>query len=90
MLFIKQLLSIFIELSLIVQTCFANIISDPSAAKSNQPVILKANNEALIVNIVTPNNKGISFNEYSKFNTPDAGTVLNNSANGDKTHIALV
>ncbi|PPB51189.1 two-partner secretion domain-containing protein [Campylobacter hyointestinalis] len=88
MLFIKQLLSIFTALSLIVQTCLANIIPDLSAAKSNQPVILKANNEALIVNIVTPNNKGISFNEYSKFNTPDTGTVLNNSVNGDTTSIA--
>ncbi|MGG7074604.1 filamentous hemagglutinin N-terminal domain-containing protein, partial [Campylobacter sp. 9BO] len=69
-------------------TSLANIIPDLSAAKSNQPVILKANNEALIVNIVTPNNKGISFNEYSKFNTPDTGTVLNNSVNGDTTSIA--
>ncbi|MGH1601747.1 filamentous hemagglutinin N-terminal domain-containing protein, partial [Campylobacter majalis] len=66
----------------------ANIIPDSSAAKSNQPVILKAKNEALIVNIVTPNNKGISFNEYSKFNTPNTGTVLNNSVNGDTTSIA--
>ncbi|WP_229933699.1 filamentous hemagglutinin N-terminal domain-containing protein, partial [Campylobacter majalis] len=72
----------------IVQTSLANIIPDPSAAKSNQPVILKAKNEALIVNIVTPNHKGISFNEYSKFNTPNTGTVLNNSANGANTNIA--
>ncbi|MBR8464166.1 filamentous hemagglutinin N-terminal domain-containing protein, partial [Campylobacter sp. faydin G-24] len=86
--FLKQLLSIFISISLLVSTSLANIIADPTAHKSHQSVILKAKNDALIVNIVTPNSKGISFNEYAKFNTPDKGTVLNNSVNGANTNIA--
>ncbi|WP_445143059.1 filamentous hemagglutinin N-terminal domain-containing protein, partial [Campylobacter sp.] len=66
----------------------AEIIADPNSNKSNQPVILNSPNNTLIVNIVTPNEKGISFNEYIKFNTPESGTVLNNSVNGANTLIS--
>ncbi|WP_169764756.1 hemagglutinin repeat-containing protein, partial [Campylobacter mucosalis] len=71
----------------IIQTLANTITPDPNAPKSNQPIILKAPNETLIVNITTPKN-GISMNEYIKFNTPNTGTVLNNSVSGDKTNIA--
>ncbi|WP_169753616.1 filamentous hemagglutinin N-terminal domain-containing protein, partial [Campylobacter mucosalis] len=71
----------------IIQTLANTITPDQNAPKSNQPVILKVPNETLIVNITTPKN-GISMNEYIKFNTPNTGTVLNNSVNGDKTNIA--
>ncbi|QCD45676.1 hemagglutinin repeat-containing protein [Campylobacter mucosalis] len=71
----------------IIQTLANPITPDPNAPKSNQPTILKAPNETLIVNITTPKN-GISMNEYIKFNTPNTGTVLNNSVSGDKTNIA--
>ena len=84
----KQAISFIVSLSLLVVNSFAGIISDPAAAKSNQPAIIKAPNEATVVNITTPNNKGISFNEYKQFNTTNSGTVLNNSANGVNTQIA--
>ena len=84
----KQAISFIVSLSLLVVNSFAGIISDPAAAKANQPAILKAPNEATVVNITTPNNKGISFNEYKQFNTTNSGTVLNNSANGANTQIA--
>ena len=84
----KQATSFIVSLSLLVINSFAGIISDPAAAKSNQPAILKAPNEATVVNITIPNNKGISFNEYKQFNTTNSGTVLNNSANGANTQIA--
>ena len=82
-----RLISIFISLSLFLSSSFAQIIPDSSAPLSNQPLILKSPNDALIVNIVTPNNKGVSFNEYYKFDTPPSGTVLNNSVNGANTQI---
>ena len=82
-----RLISIFISLSLFLSSSFAQIIPDSSASLSNQPLILKSPNDALIVNIVTPNNKGVSFNEYYKFDTPPSGTVLNNSVNGANMQI---
>ena len=59
-----RLISIFISLSLFLSSSFAQIIPDSSTSLSNQPLILKSPNDALIVNIVTPNSKGVSFNEY--------------------------
>ncbi|WP_115651884.1 two-partner secretion domain-containing protein [Campylobacter ureolyticus] len=47
--------------------------------------MLKTPNNAIQVDIVKPNNKGVSINEYSKFNTTDDGTILNNSRNGADT-----
>ena len=82
-----RLISIFISLSLFLSSSFAQIIPDSSTSLSNQPLILKSPNDALIVNIVTPNSKGVSFNEYYKFDTPPSGTVLNNSVNGANTQI---
>ncbi|MBE3609446.1 filamentous hemagglutinin N-terminal domain-containing protein [Campylobacter californiensis] len=79
---------IFIIISLFISQILAQIIPDKSASQSNQPAISKSSNNAFIVNIVTPNNKGISFNEYARFNTPNSGTVLNNSVNGANTSIA--
>ncbi|WP_462110275.1 two-partner secretion domain-containing protein [Campylobacter concisus] len=63
-----------------------SIIADPGA--SNRPDILKAPNETLIINITNPDSKGVSINEYSKFNTPPTGTILNNSNKNIDTKIA--
>ena len=63
----------------------AEILADTNVPKSNQPTILKTPNNAIQVDIVKPNNKGVSINEYSKFNTTDKGTILNNSRNGADT-----
>ena len=63
-----------------------SIIADPGA--SNRPDILKAPNETLIINITNPDSKGVSINEYSRFNTPPTGTILNNSNKNIDTKIA--
>lgn len=63
------------------------ILSDKNAPASHQPTILKTPNNVLVIDITTPNSKGISINEYSKFNTPITGTILNNSINGAKSTI---
>ena len=63
-----------------------SIIADPGAP--NRPDILKAPNETLIINIANPDSKGVSINEYSRFNTPPTGTILNNSNKNIDTKIA--
>ena len=84
-------LNFYVSLSLLLGTmpAFANepsIIADPGA--SNRPDILKAPNETLIINITNPDSKGVSINEYSRFNTPTTGTILNNSNKNIDTKIA--
>ncbi|ORI09494.1 hypothetical protein A3835_09645 (plasmid) [Campylobacter concisus] len=84
-------LNFYISLSLLLGTAPAlanepSIIADPGA--SNRPDILKAPNETLIINITNPDSKGVSMNEYSRFNTPSTGTILNNSNKNIDTKIA--
>ena len=84
-------LNFYISLSLLLGTIPAlanepSIIADPGA--SNRPDILKAPNETLIINITNPDSKGVSMNEYNRFNTPSTGTILNNSNKNIDTKIA--
>ena len=84
-------LNFYVSLSLLLSTSPAlanepSIIADPGA--SNRPDILKAPNETLIINITNPDSKGVSINEYSRFNTPTTGTILNNSNKNIDTKIA--
>ena len=84
-------LNFYVSLSLLLATSPAlanepSIIADPGA--SNRPDILKAPNETLIINITNPDSKGVSINEYSRFNTPATGTILNNSNKNIDTKIA--
>ena len=79
---LKSYLNIILSLTLLFPNIsLAEILADTNAPKSNQPTILKTPNNAIQVDIVKPNNKGVSINEYSKFNTTDKGTILNNSRN---------
>ena len=91
--FLTMCLNFYISLSLLIGltplTLSANepsIIADPGAR--NRPDILKAPNETLIINITNPDSKGVSINEYSRFNTPTTGTILNNSNKNIDTKIA--
>ncbi|WP_462191685.1 two-partner secretion domain-containing protein [Campylobacter concisus] len=84
-------LNFYVSLALLLGTMPAlanepSIIADPGA--SNRPDILKAPNETLIINITNPDSKGVSINEYSRFNTPTTGTILNNSNKNIDTKIA--
>ncbi len=65
--------------------CFSycEIIPDNSAAANHRASISQTPNApATQIDIASPNDKGISINEYSKLNTPKEGTVFNNSQGG--------
>ncbi|WP_429945934.1 DUF637 domain-containing protein [Bibersteinia trehalosi] len=75
--FKKAAIHLFIS-SCYLNTAMAQIVADYSAPPSQRPAILKGNNNQPVVNIQTPNNKGVSHNRYSQFDVDSKGVVLNN------------
>ncbi|HEZ7610436.1 TPA: filamentous hemagglutinin N-terminal domain-containing protein, partial [Neisseria meningitidis] len=53
------------------------------APKNQQVVILKTNTGAPLVNIQTPNGRGLSHNRYTQFDVDNKGAVLNNDRNNN-------
>lgn len=77
---LKTLVCSLVSLSMVVPAN-AQIITDKSAPKNQQAVILKANTGAPLVNIQTPNGKGLSHNRYTQFDVDARGVLLNNDRN---------
>lgn len=70
-------MKLFVILCLVVSSVtYSNIKLDPS--KSQNTTIEKAKNGSTIINVNTPNNKGISVNDFENFQTKD-GVIFNNS-----------
>lgn len=61
----------------------AQITTDKSAPKNQQVVILKTNTGVPLVNIQTPNGRGLSHNRYTQFDVDNKGAVLNNDRNNN-------
>ncbi|MCR4941363.1 MAG: filamentous hemagglutinin N-terminal domain-containing protein, partial [Campylobacter sp.] len=84
----KGLISLSVSVSLIFPNfIFADIIADPNAPMAHQPTVLRTPNNAVQVDITKPTSKGVSVNEFSKFDTSNDGTVLNNSRINTNTKI---
>ncbi|ASK27148.1 hemagglutinin [Neisseria chenwenguii] len=79
---LKTLVCSLVSVS-IVLPAHAQIITDKTAPKNQQAVILKTNTGAPLVNIQTPNAKGLSHNRYTQFDVDAKGAVLNNDRNNN-------
>ena len=67
-----------------------NIIADNNALPNQRPEVINTQNGIPQVNIVAPNDSGISHNQYKQFDVDNRGAVLNNSAVMTSTQIAGV
>ena len=66
---------------LVLPPAFAGgIVANPNAPGGNRPGMDSAPNGMPVVNIVAPNQSGLSHNKYSDFNVQNQGAILNNSA----------
>jgi len=65
----------------------ADIVADPTAPGSQQPIISNTASGVPLVNIQTPSSAGVSRNNYSQFDVNAQGAILNNSAGNVQTQL---
>ena len=66
----------------------APILPDTNAPASRQPLVQQTANGIPLVQIAGPSAGGVSINQYSNFNVPKEGAILNNSHTVVNTQLA--
>ncbi|NNG69903.1 filamentous hemagglutinin N-terminal domain-containing protein, partial [Rhizobium laguerreae] len=79
--FANRSLAIVLSTLLVFQPMLANaqsVSASTTAPAANQPGVGTAPNGVPLIDIVTPNSKGLSHNKYDNFNVGTPGLILNN------------
>ena len=76
---IRKVLKVWLVINLLANIGYADIKVDKNVPQNTR--VDRAQNGVNIININTPNSKGISVNDYSEFKTKDP-TVFNNFGSG--------
>ncbi|MCC8381573.1 hemagglutinin repeat-containing protein [Xenorhabdus sp. PB30.3] len=82
------ILGVSLALGLVSQPVGATIMADNQAPGKEQPTVIATANGIPQVNIQTPNNDGVSRNQYRQFDVEQKGAILNNSTANTKTALA--
>ena len=82
----KKLIAIFFEVLLTTNIFASSLVLDPNS-KNNAKLDASATGIP-IVNISTPNSRGVSVNDFLEYNVDKKGQVLNNADNVGRSHLA--
>ena len=63
----------------------ANLVVDPNSTYNTK--IDESRNGVPIVNISTPNDRGVSINQFKEYNVDEKGQILNNADNVGRSHL---
>ncbi len=84
--FCRKIITIIFLFMYNIEIFAANLVVDPNSTHNTKLDV--APNRVPVVNISTPNNRGISINEFSEYNIDEKGQVLNNADNYGRSHLA--
>ncbi|AZW10302.1 filamentous hemagglutinin N-terminal domain-containing protein [Fusobacterium necrophorum subsp. necrophorum] len=84
--FLKKAIAILFLIFHMTELFASNLIVDPNANHNTK--LDKSNTGVPIVNVSTPNHRGISVNEFLEYNIGKEGQVLNNADNVGRSHLA--
>ena len=83
--FFKKFITVIFLLIYNIEIFAANLVVDPN---SNYNTKLDESASGVpIVNISTPNDRGVSINEFSEYNIDEKGQILNNADNVGRSHL---
>ncbi|WP_232623158.1 hemagglutinin repeat-containing protein [Fusobacterium canifelinum] len=83
--FFKKFITIVFLLIYNIEIFAANLVVDPNSNHNTK--LDKSANGVPIVNISTPNKRGISINEFQEYNIDEKGQILNNADNVGRSHL---
>ena len=83
--FFKKFITVIFLLIYNIEIFATNLVVDPN---SNYNTKLDESASGVpIVNISTPNDRGVSINEFSEYNIDEKGQILNNADNVGRSHL---
>jgi len=83
---LRKLVAFMLLIAMNINMFGTNLMLDPNS-QHNTKLDTSANGTP-IINISTPNNRGVSINEFLEYNVGHEGQVLNNADNMGRSHIA--
>ena len=83
---VRKLVAFMLLIAMNINMFGTNLMLDPNS-QHNTKLDTSANGTP-IINISTPNNRGVSINEFLEYNVGHEGQVLNNADNMGRSHIA--
>ncbi|EDG0478263.1 filamentous hemagglutinin N-terminal domain-containing protein, partial [Salmonella enterica subsp. enterica serovar Newport] len=81
-------LALWLAAGLVSLPAQADIVADGNAPGNQQPTMLSTANGLPQVNIQTPNDQGVSRNQYTQFDVDTRGAILNNNHKNTATQLA--
>ena len=81
---LKRVITVIFLLLHTLEIFGANLVVDPNSTYNTK--VDESRNGVPIVNISTPNDRGVSINQFKEYNVDEKGQILNNADNIGRSH----